>query len=101
MTNDFPAVPSPPAPLTPTRSDDLAQQLGEEFDFHVWIDFRPLKDGAMHWHARRTGWTPDQYLHAFDYDGMRRELIIYTRTDGQAEQADQGRIEREGGANYA
>lgn len=68
-----------------TSSDDQARELGEEFGFQVWVDFRDMGDGMMHWHARREGWKPQDYLHGYDYAGMRRELIIYTRRNPELE----------------
>ena len=72
-----PAVPAPPAGrITP-------DSLMEEFPpFQVWIDFRPMEDGDKHWHARQPDWKPADILSAYDGDGMRRELIIWTRQQG-------------------
>jgi len=66
--------------LVRTSSDREAEELMDEFpEFQVWIDFRPMEDGHLHWHARQSDWTPDMNLNARDYQSMRDELIIYRR----------------------
>lgn len=71
-------VPASSHRLLPTNLDRLADELSEEFaPFTVWIDFRPMQEGTKHWHARQADWSAEQIIHAYDYDDMRRELIIY------------------------
>jgi hypothetical protein len=77
--------PQIPHVMPRTSMDDQALELGEEFGFHVWVDFRDMSDGMLHWHARREGWLPEDILNGYDYEGMRNELIIYTRRNPELE----------------
>jgi hypothetical protein len=73
----------PPLPQRhrpPTIGDEQADALSDEFpEFTVWVDFRPMQDGDLHWHARQQDWTVQDIISARDCQSMRDELIIYRR----------------------
>lgn len=80
---------SPDPRLVRTSADREAEALQDEFpDFQIWIDFRPMEDGHLHWHARQPDWTPDMNLNARDCQSMRDELIIWTRENSGAQHTD-------------